>query len=139
MFGFKPFVFVSLSVALLSACSSGTVVTGEGTADKLIWPDPVKDIRFEKGKGIYPNPVNLEKVYKGATKSQLYYLLGTPHFDEGLSAREWDYVFYFPTPGVAQGVTTCQYKVLFDKQKIARSFYWKAVEPADAVCPPGVK
>lgn len=47
--------------------------------------------------------------------------------------REWDYLFHFHTPGVGidpentsgvEGVTTCQYKVIFDKDKFARSFYW---------------
>src|SRR5690606_23501992 len=39
-----------------------------------------------------------------------------------------DYLFHFHTP---QGVRTCQFKVLFDQDKIARSFYWA---PED--CPP---
>ncbi len=36
-------------------------------------------------------------------------------------AREWDYLFHFRT---AQGVTTCQYKVVFDRDYTGRSFHW---------------
>ena len=59
--------------------------------------------------------------------------------------REWDYLFHFHTPGVeadpanksgVDGITTCQYKVVFDKHKFARSFYWNPVFPEDAACPP---
>ena len=59
--------------------------------------------------------------------------------------REWDYLFHFYTPGVGvdpdntsgvDGITTCQYKVIFDKHKFARSFHWNPVFPQGAVCPP---
>ena len=54
--------------------------------------------------------------------------------------REWDYLFHFNTPGVGtEGVTTCQYKVLFDSQRYARSFHWHAVDPVNAACPPVVE
>ncbi len=42
-------------------------------------------------------------------------------------------------PHTGQGtdnITTCQYKVIFDKHKFARSFHWRAVDPAEAACPP---
>lgn len=82
----------------------------------------------------------------GLSKDDIYKILGRPHYDEGMfGVREWNYLFHFRTPGVpanpdigsgVEGITTCQYKVLFDKHKYARSFHWKAVFPEDAVCPP---
>ena len=82
----------------------------------------------------------------GLTKDAIYKILGRPHYDEGLyGVREWDYLFHFYTPGVGTDpdntsgvpdITTCQYKVIYDKHKFARSFHWNPVYPADAVCPP---
>src|SRR5699024_3695273 len=91
--------------------------------------------------GTFPNLSSLKEVKAGMTKDQLYYLLGRPHFGEGIVAvREWDYLFHFHTPGQGtDGVTTCQYKVLFDKDNITRDFHWNPVDPADASCPPGAE
>ena len=53
--------------------------------------------------------------------------------------REWDYLFHFHTPGVGtNGVSTCQFKVLYDRNKFTRQFYWRAVDPVDGVCPPSL-
>ncbi|WP_432785506.1 Outer membrane protein A [Oligella sp. MSHR50489EDL] len=70
-----------------------------------------------------------------------YYLLGRPHFGEGfVGVREWDYLFHFHTPGRgSNGVTTCQFKVLYDSNYYTNEFYWKSVDPVDATCPPDVK
>ena len=55
-------------------------------------------------------------------KDQLYYLIGRPHFDEGLYAvREWDYVFNYRENGEHK---ICQFKILFDKNMNAQSFFW---------------
>ncbi|RQO61088.1 outer membrane protein assembly factor BamE [Variovorax sp. KBW07] len=122
------------AVALLAGCGTSTVsrgVTDEGTATDIVFPESsgasVKD-------GIFPNVDNLRQVGAGVTKSQLYDLLGAPHFAEGIGAvREWDYIFQFraiPGTSSSTGVTTCQYKVLFDKAIQARTFHWK---PASCV------
>ncbi|XOT98610.1 outer membrane protein assembly factor BamE, partial [Alcaligenes pakistanensis] len=75
--------------------------------------------------GSYPNIDNLRQVREGVTRDQLYDLLGRPHFAEGFKVREWDYLFHFNT---AQGIKTCQFKVLFDQDMLGRSFYWQPSE-----------
>jgi outer membrane protein OmpA-like peptidoglycan-associated protein len=61
-------------------------------------------------------------------KQQIAQLIGYPHFEEGVwGVREWNYVFNFRGPQSSQ-VTVCQYKILFDEQKLARSIYWKPEE-----------
>lgn len=111
-----------LAVLALSACGSLSQVTREGTTNEPVWPDPA-DASFTNGS--YPNLENLKLVGDGMTKDQLYYLLGRPHFAEGFAGvHEWDYLFHFRA---AQGDATCQYKVLFDKDMLARSFLWKPV------------
>ena len=55
-------------------------------------------------------------------KDQIYELIGRPHFQEGLyGVREWDYLFNYRENGEHK---TCQYKILFDKDKNAQSFFW---------------
>lgn len=126
--------------AVLTACGTGTKLHADGSpAGELYWPHLDK-VQFDHHLGTFPNLENLANVRPGATRDELYHLLGRPHFSEGFHVREWNYVFYFNTPGRgANGVSTCEFKVLFDKDKYAQHFYWKAIDPADGVCPPFVK
>ncbi|HEY0199096.1 MAG TPA: OmpA family protein, partial [Rhodanobacter sp.] len=79
----------------------------------------------------------------GMNKQQIMQLIGAPHFSEGIwGVREWNYLFNFRKPG-SDEVTQCQYKVLFDEHKLARSFYWqpescasRLVEKAEEVSTP---
>lgn len=133
---FFKWTALAATAAMLSACATGTRVNSDGTADELVWPHP-ESTTFNKDRGTFPNRESLAQIRSGMTKDQLYHLIGRPQFDEGFRVREWNYLFHFNTPGQGtEGVTTCQYKVLFDKQKFARTFHWKAVDPVNAVCPP---
>lgn len=128
-----------LLAAFLSACATKSDVKSDGTTEKPVFPE-VKRVSpsFDHNKGTFPTADELAQIKPGMTKQQFYKLLGRPHFNEGMfNVREWDYVFHFHTPGQGtDNVTTCQFKILYDTDKIARSFHWKAVDPADAVCPP---
>ncbi len=42
--------------------------------------------------------------------------------------REWDYLFHFRK---GDEVITCQYKVIYDKDQIARTFHWAPASCAD--------
>lgn len=127
---------LTAAVALTACTTSGTHVKADGTTDELRWPNPTATT-FDKDRGTFPNLENLGKIRSGMSKDQLYDLIGRPQFDEGFRVREWDYLFHFNTPNQGtDGVTTCQYKVLFDSQKYARSFHWRAVDPVNATCPP---
>lgn len=136
----KTWLKAGLSVAALSvlaACATKSHVTREGTTDNPIFPDP-SSVTFTNERGTFPTSLQLAAVKSGVTEDQLYTLLGRPHFDEGMFfVREWDYLFHFHTPGQGtDNITTCQFKVVFDKDKLGRSFFWRAVDPVDAVCPP---
>lgn len=127
-----------LLVALLAACATKSDVKTDGTTDHPVFP-PVNEVSFsfKHQKGTFPTADELAQIKAGMTKDQLYKLIGRPHFDEGMfNVREWDYVFHFHTPGQGKdNVTTCQFKILFDSNKYARSFHWKAVDPQNATCP----
>lgn len=115
-------LWVACAVGLaLSACGTRHVsrdISPAGIAGDVVFPDPA-DVLLDDGT--FPNRDDLRAIGAGVTKPQLYDLLGRPHFREGLRAREWDYLFHFRT---AQGVTTCQYKVVFDRDYTGRSFHW---------------
>ncbi|CAM5180322.1 hypothetical protein CDEF62S_01510 [Castellaniella defragrans] len=116
------------AVLALSACGNLSSVTRQGTTDDPVWPDPAK-ASFTNGS--YPNLDSLRLVGSGMTKDQLYNLLGRPHFSEGFAGvHEWDYLFHFRAP---KGDVTCQYKVLFDKDMLARSFLWKPTGCSDVL------
>ena len=119
------------SAALLAACASGSK-----SEDGLKWPRPYS-VTSNKNRGTFPDLGSLKQIRQGDTKDQLYYLIGRPHYDEGFRVSEWNYLFHFNTPGQGtDNITTCQYKVKFDKHRRAQSFHWRAVDPENAVCPP---
>ncbi len=131
--------FAALSVLMLSACGTGTVIHDDGTTDEPKWHEAGK-VTFNKDRGTFPNLQGLSQIRSGMTKDQLYELIGRPQYHDGWRPREWNYLFHFSTPGVGpDGITTCQYKVLFDTDGFARSFHWNPVEPEGAVCPPPEK
>ena len=126
-----------LAAALLAACATKSNVKADGTTEEPVWPKPYS-VTFDKHRGTFPTPAELAAIEAGITKDELYKLIGRPHYDEGMfNVREWDYLFHFRTPGQGtDNITTCQYKVIFDKHKFARSFHWRAVDPAETACPP---
>ena len=134
-----------LAAGVLSACATKSNVKADGTTDNPVFPKPYS-VTLDNKRGTFPTYDELDQMRSGLTKDDIYKILGRPHYDEGMyGVREWDYLFHFHTPGVGidpentsgvEGITTCQYKVIFDKDKFARSFYWNPVFPKDAVCPP---
>lgn len=130
---------VAASLALV-ACGNVSKVHSDGTTDEPVWPK-VERVGMNNDMGTFPDLSSLKEVKAGMTKDQLYYLLGRPHFAEGIIAvREWDYLFHFHTPGQGTNdVTTCQFKVLFDRDVRTRNFFWKPVEPVSGECPPGTE
>lgn len=134
----KKIVALIATVVTLTGCA-GTAVTEKGTTEQPVWPK-WDLVVLDNTKGTFPNLQSFEQVRAGMTKDQLYYLLGSPQYNDGWRPVEWNYLFHFHTPGQGtDDVTTCQYKVLFDKDMYARSFYWHAVDPENGVCPPTAK
>lgn len=125
------------TTALLAGCAATTHVKADGTTDKPVWPQWDK-ATFNKNRGTFPNVASLGEVKAGMTKDQLYALIGRPHYGEAWRPVEWNYLFHFHTPGQGtDGVTTCQFKALFDQERLTRRFYWNPVDPANGTCPPG--
>ncbi|MEJ1127104.1 OmpA family protein [Variovorax sp. CCNWLW225] len=120
---FPAAAFGAAAILVLQGCSSyvSKGITDDGKATEVVFPSVENDAWLKEGT--FPNLNNLRAVAPGVTKDQLYDLLGRPHFREGVaSPREWDYIFHFRKAG--GGVTTCQYKVIFDKDFKAQTFHW---------------
>ncbi|WP_077239265.1 OmpA family protein, partial [Escherichia coli] len=122
---FSRMMMTGVLSLMLAGCGNLSHVTDEGTTEEVVWPSPEK-VKFNHDgtqKGSWPLPEKLRQIKAGMNKDQIYQLAGRPHFAEGMSGvREWDYLFNFTGP---EGDYTCQYKILFDRNMDARSFYWK--------------
>lgn len=116
---------------LLAACGTRSVVDAQGHSTEPKFPAIGDSYRPQ---GSYVNLENLAKIQPGMGKAQLYELLGTPHFQEGMfGVREWDYILRFRRG--EQSDLVCQYKVLFDKDMQAQSFYFSPADCLDRAKP----
>lgn len=133
---FAMAMVVLVALAGLAAC--GTIsheVARDGSgAQQLVWPAPDDVTPLHEG-GTWPAPADLRKVQTGLTQDQVIALIGPPHFHEGAwGVREWDYLFHLHDARTGTD-RLCQYKILFDTDHLARSFYWKPQDCADLVHP----
>lgn len=117
-------IFSVLSVVLLSACGNLSRVAADGTTDNPVWPG-IKQSGFNHDGsqyGSWPDWDNVRMIEAGMNKDQISNLIGRPHFAEGIvGVREWDYVFNYRENGEHK---VCQFKILFDKNRDAQSFFW---------------
>ncbi|KRF02102.1 hypothetical protein ASG87_11510 [Frateuria sp. Soil773] len=119
-----PAAAIGLACAL-AGCSSvhSKATAGDGGATEVSFPDPS---RASVPEGIFVNIENLRKIAPGMTKTQLYNLLGAPHFSEGLmGVRQWNYIFDFRKADGSNDYFSCQYRIDFDKDYRAQQFHWK--------------
>lgn len=125
-----------IATLALSGCGTSTIsrnVASDGSAaQSMVFPD-AKEAR--PAGGTFPNLDNLRLIGVGMSKAQVQRLIGAPQFNEGVfGVREWDYLFNIRQDG-AKDATVCQYKILFDEKKQARSFYWKPESCAALLTP----
>ncbi|AHG86284.1 OmpA family protein [Bibersteinia trehalosi] len=120
---FRGLLLSSVALAV-AACGNLSEVSDAGTTDNPVFPKISESEFNHDGSqfGSWPNWENVRQIERGMNKDQLYYLIGRPHFEEGLYAvREWDYAFNYRENGVHK---ICQFKILFDKNMNAQSFFW---------------
>lgn len=127
------FLLSTITATTLVACGNLSNITDEGQPSgetteqavaNLVWPKIDKSLFNHDGSqfGSWPNWDNVRMIERGMNKDQIRNLLGRPHFAEGLyGVREWDYAFNYRENGEHK---ICQYKILFDKNMNAQSFFW---------------
>lgn len=108
-------------ITVLSACThSISDVDPQGKTANPVFPEKFSAVREE---GSFVNVDNLKQMRPGLTKAQVYELIGVPHFNEGIiRVKEWDYIFHFTQAD--KTILTCQFKVLFDSNMTAQSFFF---------------
>lgn len=118
-------VAAALALTVLVGCASSVSegLSDDGEVRRVVFP-PITAATLPAGT--FPDRVVLSQVEPGVRKSHLLQWFGPPHFGEGIAGvREWDYIFHFYSGG---GITTCRYKVIFDKELVARRFHWRPDE-----------
>lgn len=118
------YLLTAVAAVSIAACGNLSKVSDEGTTEHPVWPKIESSGFNHDGTqfGTWPNWDNVNTIEKGMNKDQIRALVGDPQFAEGLyGVREWDYVFNYRENGQHR---ICQYKVLFDKNMNAQSFFW---------------
>ncbi|WP_459709657.1 outer membrane protein assembly factor BamE [Paraburkholderia sp. 2C] len=92
------------------------------------FPDP--DRAWTK-EGSFPNLDNLRRVATGQTKSQIYELIGPPHFNEAVfHVREWNYLLHLRH---GDQTMVCQFQIRFDRHSRVTATRWRDQACADLV------
>ncbi|WP_158229129.1 OmpA family protein [Collimonas sp. PA-H2] len=79
-------------------------------------------------EGTFVSIESLRNMAPGLSKTQVYDLLGVPHFHEGVfNVRVWNYIFNFRT-GKNNEYVTCQYMVNYDSDYRVTSTLWKELD-----------
>jgi outer membrane protein OmpA-like peptidoglycan-associated protein len=119
-----------LAMVLLAGCANTSRKVGRDPGE-VTFPDPQ---RARPQGGTYINLQNLRQVAPGLSKAQIYALLGTPQFNEGLfGVHRWNYVFKFHDDS---GEVSCQYQLQFDGMHRVQAMYWKPQQCSERLQPP---
>lgn len=123
----KSIISIAALLALAGCASSGGSHAG--------FPDVSK---ANPAGGAYVNLDDLRQYNEGMSKQQLYRLLGTPHFNEGMwGVRKWNYVFNL-RPALGAQPLTCQFQVHFDAAGMATGHAWQPTSCGALLQPPPV-
>jgi outer membrane protein OmpA-like peptidoglycan-associated protein len=113
---------LALMVAVsLAACSPAATRTSSAPAEPSIaFPDAAS---AAIPGGVFVDTSRLAQVQPGLARSQVYALLGMPHFREGMDAPQWNYVFNYRDD--AKQVLQCQFLVMFDADDRVDGMHWQ--------------
>lgn len=119
----------------LSACGSMNKIDRQGNIvnKEVKWGNPKYSTFKTSGTmhGGVQSVETLKLVHAGQTKAQILGIQGRPHYSEGFSTHEWNYIwnFYQPDGSYKQ----CQEKITFDSKMNSREPIWY---PADCLVQP---
>ncbi|PID51411.1 MAG: hypothetical protein CR960_00815 [Pasteurellales bacterium] len=121
---FKLLGLVLIGSLGITACTSKlNNISSDGKVEvneaNLVWPE----ISKATNNAIFPDVRDLMSIAKGMSRDEIYDLIREPHFFEVVWSREWNYVFKFRNAD--KTVRICQFKVIFDKNRVAQEFFFK--------------
>jgi len=115
------FLLAFVVVGSLAACAG---VPGRATSPPaepaIAFPDPAS---AAIPGGVFVDTSRLAQVQPGLARSQVYALIGMPHFGEGMDASHWNYVFNYRDD--ADQVQQCQFLVAFDTDDRVNDMHWQ--------------
>ena len=115
------FLLAFVVVGSLAACAG---VPGRASSPSpepaIAFPDPAS---AAIPGGVFVDTSRLAQVQPGLARSQVYALIGMPHFSEGMDASHWNYVFNYRDD--ADQVQQCQFLVAFDTNDRVNDMHWQ--------------
>ncbi|HEY4147095.1 OmpA family protein [Pinirhizobacter sp.] len=115
------FLLAFVVIGSLAACAQAPRRASSAPAEPAItFPDPAS---AAIPGGVFVDTSRLAQVQPGLARSQVYALIGMPHFQEGMDAPHWNYVFNYRDE--ADQVQQCQFLVAFDADDRVSDMHWQ--------------